>query len=261
MEALKAMVVGAARQGTQLLRISSLVVAIVWAQACHGAGDREGEQATSAPALRADAPASDVGLPAAAPVAAIGGPKVVFLGDSLSAGLHLRADQAFPALLQRRLFARGVPFQLLNAGVSGDTTAGGARRVDWVLKQKPDIVVVELGANDGMRGIALSDVEQNLRTIVAKIRASGAQPLLLGMRVPPSYGAQYANGFAAIYPRLASELALPFVPFFLEGVAGVPELNLPDGIHPTAAGHERIAEHLLDPLKALITRESGVAQP
>jgi acyl-CoA thioesterase-1 len=181
------------------------------------------------------------------------GPRVVFLGDSLSAGLHLAADQAFPAVLQQKLRADGVPFQLSNAGVSGDTSAGGLRRVDWVLRQKPAFVVVELGANDGLRGVPLASIEQNLRAIVAKIKAHGARVMLLGMRLPPNAGADYADGFAAIYPRIAEAEQVAYVPFFLAGVAGVPELNLEDGLHPTAEGHVRIAETLRVPVRSWLS--------
>ena len=172
---------------------------------------------------------------------------MVFLGDSISAGLHLSAEEAFPALLERKL-----GFELVNAGVSGDTTAGGLRRVDWLLKQAPALVVIELGGNDGMRGQPIASIEQNLRTIIEKVRASGAKVLLLGMRIPSSYGREYSAEFEAIYPRLARELDLAFVPFFMEGVAGVPEQNLPDGLHPTAAGHEKLAQALTEPLRKLL---------
>lgn len=176
-------------------------------------------------------------------------PRVVFLGDSLSAGLHLPADQAFPALLHARLARAGEPFTLVNAGVSGDTTAGGLRRVDWLLKQNPSLVVLELGANDGLRGLGVEHIEDNLRKLIAKIRAQGAKVLLLGMRVPPSYGAEYAERFAAVYPRLAEELKVRWVPFFLQDVVGHPELMLPDGLHPNQKGQERIAAALEQPLR------------
>ncbi len=171
-------------------------------------------------------------------------PLVVFLGDSLAAGLHLPVDQAFPAVTQRALEREGVPFRLVNAGVSGDTTAGGLSRVAWIMKQKPRLVVLELGSNDGMRGLPLRLVEDNLRAIIAKIRAGGADVLLLGMRLPPSFGGEYADAFAALFERVATAEQVAFVPFFHEGVAGVPELNLPDGIHPTEEGHRRIAARL-----------------
>lgn len=181
------------------------------------------------------------------------GPKIAFLGDSISAGLHLPAEQAYPAVLRERLAARGLPFELLNAGVSGDTTAGGLRRVDWLLKQSPAIVVVELGANDSMRGQPIASIEQNLRAIIEKIRARGATPLLLGMRIPTSYGAEYAEQFEAIYPQIAKDLNVAFVPYFMEGVAGAPEQNLEDGIHPTAAGHIKLAQTTEEPLAKLLT--------
>lgn len=182
----------------------------------------------------------------------IAGPKVVFLGDSVAAGIHLAEDEAFPAVLQRKLAARGVPFRLINAGVSGDTTAGGVRRVDWLLKQKPDVVVVELGANDAMRGVAPAEIEKNLRAILEKISAAGAEALLLGMRIPPSYGADHSEAFAAAYQRIADDLDVAFVPFFMNGVAAVPALNLEDGIHPTAEGHVRLAANVEDALLKLV---------
>jgi len=182
----------------------------------------------------------------------IAGPKVVFLGDSIAAGIHLAEDEAFPAVLQRKLAARGAPFRLINAGVSGDTTAGGVRRVDWLLKQKPDIVVVEIGANDAMRGVAPADVEKNLRETLEKISAAGAQALLLGMRIPTSYGADHSEAFATTYERIAEDLDIAFVPFFMNGVAGVPALNLEDGIHPTVEGHVRLAANVEDALLKLV---------
>ena len=180
------------------------------------------------------------------------GPRVAFLGDSLSAGLHLSAEQAFPAILQRRFASKGRPFRLINASVSGDTSAGGLRRTDWLLRQRPAIVVLELGANDGLRGIPVETVEANLRAIVAKAQAQGAKVLLLGMRLPPSYGAEYTAEFASMYERLASDMHLPSVPFFMHGVAGVPALNLEDGLHPTVAGHELLADNVSSALERLL---------
>jgi acyl-CoA thioesterase I len=221
--------------------------------------DRGTESTAAAPAR---SPAVEAAHPSAAsapsaqaapgePAAAL--PKVAFLGDSISAGLHLPEDQAFPAVLARRLRAESA-FQLINAGVSGDTTAGGLRRVDWLLKQRPSVVVVELGGNDGLRGVAVDAIERNLRGILEKIKAAGATPLLLGVRLPPSYGADYVSAFEAIYPRLARELGVALVPFFMEGVAGVPELNLEDGLHPTAKGHERLADNLEPALREALAR-------
>ena len=177
---------------------------------------------------------------------------MAFLGDSITAGIHLSADEAFPALVERAIAARGRPLAVINAGVSGDTTAGGLRRVDWLLKQKPDLVVVELGGNDGLRGVKLETIEQNLRGILGKIKDAGATALLLGMRLPPSQGEQYTEQFAAIYPKLSRELDVAFVPFFMEGVAGVAELNLPDQLHPNADGHKKLADTLTEPVLALL---------
>ncbi len=180
------------------------------------------------------------------------GPLVAFLGDSISAGLHLPKDDAFPAVLQRELSEDGRPFRLLNAGVSGDTTAGGVRRLDWILRQSPAVVVVELGGNDGLRGTPLESIYENLRRILVGIEESGAVPLLLGMRIPPNYGPEYASGYEAIYDDLAEELDVPYVPFFMEGVGGVARLNLPDGLHPTAEGHRKLAENLAPALREVL---------
>ena len=175
-------------------------------------------------------------------------PLVVFLGDSLSAGLHLDADQAFPALLQRRLVEKEKPFRLVNAGVSGDTTAGGLRRIDWLLQQKPAVVVVELGANDGLRGIEIDTIESNLRHILERILAADAVPILAGMHIPTSYGQPYSEAFHQIYGRLAEELKVPLVADFLDGVGGVPEHNLEDGMHPNPTGHGILADNLEEAL-------------
>ena len=166
------------------------------------------------------------------------------LGDSLAAGLHLAKDEAFPARLQQRLATVGLPFSLMNAGVSGGTTSGGVDRVDWILSRKPDVVIIELGANDGFRGVPIDEIERNLRTLITRVRAAGATPVLLGIHLPPNYGADYVAKFGALYPRLAEQMEVAFLPRFLEGVGGVPEMNLPDGIHPTPEGHQRLADNL-----------------
>jgi len=179
-------------------------------------------------------------------------PLVVFLGDSLTAGYGLPEADAYPALIEAALAAEGRPVRVVNAGVSGDTSAGGLARLDWVLRLEPDVVVVELGPNDGLRGLPLEATEANLRRIVERGRAAGARVLLAGMLIPPNYGPDYAGRFAAIYPRLAEELDAPLVPFLLEGVGGEPDLNLADGIHPNAAGHRRVAENVLPHLRPLV---------
>lgn len=180
-------------------------------------------------------------------------PRVVFLGDSLTAGLGVDADEAFPSIVGKQLEAEGIPVQIVNAGVSGDTTAGGLRRLDWLLKQSPDVLVVGLGANDGLRGLSLAASEENLRQIVQRARGAGARVLLLGMMIPPNYGPEYATGFREIYPRLAKELKVPLVPFVLEGVGGNPDLNQPDGIHPTPAGHRVVAGNVTRYLRQILS--------
>jgi acyl-CoA thioesterase-1 len=224
-------------------RLGLIASTVVGVSACH----------SSSEAVAVGVPGGDAVEPSVQlPQTELGLPKVAFLGDSISAGLHLAAEQAFPAVLQRRLAASGGGFALVNAGVSGDTTAGGLRRVDWLLKQAPRILVVELGANDGMRGVPVETIEANLRAIIEKAQAAKVPVLLLGMRIPPSYGAEYVAAFEALFPRVAKDLQVAFVPFFMQGVAGIPELNLPDGIHPTPQGHEKLAQNLSGPLRELL---------
>jgi acyl-CoA thioesterase-1 len=179
-------------------------------------------------------------------------PRIVFLGDSLTAGFGLDESQAFPAVVGRRLSEMGLEAEIVNAGVSGDTTAGGLSRVDWVLRQSPEILVVGLGGNDGLRGLSPEMTEANLRRTLERALAGGARPILLGMRMPPNLGPDYVERFESVYPRLARELGVDLVPFMLDGVAGIPDLNLPDGIHPTANGHERIADTVLPPIAAAL---------
>ncbi|MDA8018094.1 MAG: arylesterase [Thermoanaerobaculia bacterium] len=177
---------------------------------------------------------------------------VVFLGDSLTAGLGLDAEQAFPHLVEETLLAEGFEVRVVNAGVSGDTVAGGRSRLGWLLHQEPDVLVVGLGANDGLRGLDLQASEEHLRAIVKDGQAAGVEILLLGMLIPPNYGQDYSEAFASMYPRIAEETGVPLVPFMLEGVAGDPEFNLPDGVHPNAEGQEIIAETVLEHLKPML---------
>ncbi len=185
------------------------------------------------------------------------GPLVVFLGDSLTAGLGVDEDQAFPAVVGRRLREAGTPVRIVNAGVSGDTTAGGLRRLDWVLSRRPDVLVVGLGANDALRGQPVEGIRANLDAIVKRARASGAEVLLLGMRIPTNYGRDYTEAFAAVYPAVAKASRVPLVPFLLEGVGGREGLNQADGLHPTAAGHALLAENVLPYLRPLVGPKRG----
>jgi len=162
--------------------------------------------------------------------------KILVFGDSLSAGLGLPANEAFPAQLEAHLKAQGIAAQVVNAGVSGDTTADGLARLDWSLADKPDLVVLELGANDMLRGVDPKLARANLDAMIGKIQAAGAKVLLAGMRAAPNWGAAYQKSFDAIYPELAKAHDVALYPFFLDGVAMRPALNQPDGLHPTARG-------------------------
>ena len=178
---------------------------------------------------------------------------IVALGDSLTAGLGVAADEAYPARLEARLAREGYAYRVVNAGVSGDTTAGGLRRVDWVLRAKPEIVIVALGANDGLRAQSPQTMRENLTAIVKRLQAAGARVLLVGMRLPPNYGAEYTKEFQTVFPDVARSTGAAFMPFLLDGVAADPRLNQPDGIHPTAAGQQVIADRLWPYLRPLLT--------
>ena len=177
---------------------------------------------------------------------------IVALGDSLTAGLGVAADEAYPARLEARLQQEGYAYRVVNAGVSGDTTAGGLRRVDWVLRAKPEIVIVALGANDGLRSQSPQAMRDNLAAIVNRLQAAGARVLLAGMRLPPNYGAEYTKEFQAVFPDVARSAHVAFMPFLLDGVAADPRLNQPDGIHPTPAGQQVIADRLWPYLRPLL---------
>jgi acyl-CoA thioesterase-1 len=181
-------------------------------------------------------------------------PVIVAFGDSLTAGLGVLPDAAYPVLLEQRLRREGYAYRVVNAGLSGDTTAGGLRRVDWVLRSRPAIVIVALGANDGLRHQNVTAMRNNLVAIVRQLRASRASVLLAGMRVPPNYGDDYGRAFSAVFPEVARITGVPLAPFLLEGVAGEPTLNQPDGIHPTAEGQRIIADHLWPYVKPLLRK-------
>jgi len=171
--------------------------------------------------------------------------RIVVLGDSLAAGLGLAASEAFPAILESLLVEGGFDVEVVNAGVSGDTTAGGLSRVDWVLQQPTEILVVELGGNDALRGQPLDNTEDNLREIIRRGRGAGAEVVLLGMDVPTNYGPDYAGAFADLYARVADEEGVTLVPGFVRELGADPTLLQPDGLHPTAEGQRRLAERLL----------------
>ena len=194
---------------------------------------------------------------ATAPPAAAQERVIVAFGDSLTAGLGVPAEQSYPARLAERLTAEGYAYRVVNAGVSGDTTAGGLRRVDWALRLKPEIVILELGANDALRGQDLAAVRANVDQLVARFQAAGTQVLVAGMRLPPNYGPRYGGEFQRIFEEVARRRGAALMPFFLEGVAGVPRLNQADGIHPTAAGYAVVVDRLWPHLRPLLAPKTG----
>jgi acyl-CoA thioesterase-1 len=179
---------------------------------------------------------------------------ILFLGNSLSAGYGLDPELAFPALIQQKIDSLGWNFKVLNAGLSGETSSGGLRRVDWLLQRQVDVLVLELGANDGLRGITLDLTKKNLQAIID--RAKGKYPqvkiVIAGMQVPPNLGQEYTWQFRALYSELAKKNNALLIPFLLEGVGGIPQLNLPDGIHPTAEGHHIVAQNVWKVLMPLL---------
>lgn len=179
---------------------------------------------------------------------------ILFFGDSITAGYGLETEQAFPALIQEKIDSLGLNYNVVNAGLSGETTAGGLRRVDWILRQDVDVFVLELGGNDGLRGIDPQDTKQNLQGIIDKVEQKypEAEIILTGMQAPPNLGDRYTTEFQGVYKELAAENDVIFMPFILEDVAGNSDLNLPDGIHPTAEGHKIVAENLWEMIKPVL---------
>lgn len=179
---------------------------------------------------------------------------LLFYGDSLTAGYGLDPTEAYPALIQQKITDAKLDWKVVNAGLSGETTAGGLRRLDWILRQSVDVFVIELGGNDGLRGLAPEITRTNLQTMIERIRAKNPRTtvVLVGMQIPTNMGPAYAQAFTKIFPELAEKNRTAFIPFLLEGVGGVPELNLPDGIHPTAAGHRIVADNVWKIIKPLL---------
>jgi acyl-CoA thioesterase-1 len=197
-------------------------------------------------------PLALAGQAAATPARASQPVKLLAMGDSLTAGYGLPADQAFPARLAAALKAQGIDAVVINAGVSGDTSAGGLARIDWSLAEKPDFAILELGSNDGLRGIDPKRTYDNLDGILGRFSQSGVPVLFTGMYAPPNLGRDYGREFNAVFPRLAEKHGVLFYPFFLDGVAAEADLNQADGIHPNARGVDIIVERLLPSVKKLI---------
>ena len=182
---------------------------------------------------------------------------VLFFGDSITAGYGLSEEEAFPAIIKQKIDSLNLNYNVVNSGLSGETTAGGLRRIDWVLQQHVDIFVLELGGNDGLRGIDPENSKQNLQEIINKVLETypNAEILLTGMEAPPNMGQTYTSRFRDIYTELSSTNRVEFMPFILEGVAGNSDLNQPDGIHPTAEGHRRVAEDLWEYLQPMLSED------
>jgi acyl-CoA thioesterase-1 len=179
---------------------------------------------------------------------------IVFFGNSLTAGFGVGASEAFPSLIQRKLDSLKLPYQVINAGISGETSADGNNRINWVLQQPVYIFVLELGGNDGLRGIALSETSKNLQSIIDKVKLKypAAKIILAGMQIPPNMGKTYTSEFRILFQKLATANKIYLIPFLLEGVGGVPGLNQEDGIHPNIQGHKIVADNIWNTLKPLL---------
>lgn len=183
---------------------------------------------------------------------------ILFFGNSLTAGMGLAPNEAFPSVIQEKIDSLQLPYRTVNAGLSGETTASGKNRVEWVLNQDVEIFVLELGANDGLRGIPLEETRRNLEEIIEVVRSKNpdTQIILAGMQIPPNMGPDYTADFQKIYPELAEKYDLELIPFLLEGVAGNPQYNQEDGIHPTAQGNKIVAENVWKVLKSTLNQTS-----
>jgi len=190
--------------------------------------------------------ANDQNNTAKEPVSVTKKKTIVFFGNSLTAGYGVSPSEAFPAIIQKRIDSLGLPYHVINAGVSGETSSGGKTRIDWILREPIDIFILELGANDGLRGAPLSETKKNLQDIIDKVKAKYPDTKLVfaGMEIPPNMGQAYTTEFRNIYTDLAAKNKMTLIPFLLEGVGGEPELNQADGIHPTAEGHLIVAENV-----------------
>jgi acyl-CoA thioesterase-1 len=219
------------------------------------AAEREPPAASAASAAPAAAAAS-------AARAADSEPVVLFLGTSLTAGEGVPEDDAYPALIQQKIDSAGLDYQVVNAGVSGQTSAGGLRELEWILpRRRVDVLVLELGANDGLRGQSVDSMQANLQTIIDRTRAAdpGVAIVIAGMEAPPNMGSRYTARFRAVFPRLARSNHAALIPFLLEGVAAVADLNQPDGIHPTVAGHRILADNVWRALEPVLRRRAGLS--
>jgi acyl-CoA thioesterase-1 len=225
-----------------------------------GSGNNDEEAKNNMTVTKGTKDSATTGTAGAA--AAGGKPIVLFFGTSLTAGLGLEPDQAFPALIEKKAAAEGMPITAVNAGLSGETTAGAARRIDWVLRSPADLVVIEGGANDALRGLSPEAARSNLEQVISAIRKKqpAAKIVLLQMEAPPNYGVPYTRSFHAIYPDIAKKENIPLAPFFLDGVAGIPRYNQADGVHPNVAGERLVADNVWKALKPVVAALDRVAK-
>jgi acyl-CoA thioesterase-1 len=231
-------------------RVGAALVLTVAVAAC-GSRPDDRDEPKSAPRPAAGAAAATATSGSSGTTRALNRPRIVVLGDSLTAGLGLAARDAYPALLQQRVDASGLNFDVINAGVSGDTSAGGLERLDWALQGDVRILVVALGGNDALRALPPDELRRNLAQIIERAQARGIAVVLSGMEAPPNFGRDYIVSFHNVYPALAKQYRVAFVPFLLQGVAGNDALNQRDGIHPTAAGARILADTVWAVLKPL----------
>lgn len=187
-------------------------------------------------------------------------PRIVFLGDSLTAGYGLAKEESVPSLIQARLRSEGYPYDVVNAGVSGDTSAGGLSRLDWSLEGDVRILVLELGANDGLRGLPVANMKRNLTEIISRAQSRGIKVVLTGMEAPPNFGAAYTAEFRQVYRELSKLPDVTFMPFYLEGVAGIPHLNIADGMHPNAEGARIIERAVWETIEPLLEKSPAAAR-
>ena len=237
---------------TARIRLALAIAGSIWLGAC-SAGSPAPQPAEPARPAEAAKPVQPGNPSQPVEPAEHNEPRVVCLGDSLTAGYGLPSpDEAYPALLERKLADAGYHFEVINAGVSGDTSAGGLRRLDWSLEGDVKVLIVALGGNDALRGLPPSELRANLEAIVKAAEARRVRVLLMGMEAPPNFGDRYTQDFRAVYRDVAREHHLAFIPFFLNGVAGIDALNQGDGIHPTAQGQQKIADLIWPVLKPLV---------
>jgi acyl-CoA thioesterase-1 len=233
--------------------MTGVVLLSAIAMACGGNGAARDTTSTTKPASPPENPAA---APDTTPGTLDDRRTILFLGTSLTAGLGLEPDSAYPQQIQRKIDASGLPYQVVNAGVSGETSAGLLRRLDWVLRRPADVIVVEIGANDGLRGLSVDATRATIGQVLARIRRErpDATILLAQMEAPPNLGQQYTSAFSAMFPDLAREHGATLIPFLLEGVAGVSRLNQNDGIHPNDAGERIVADNVWRVLQPLLQR-------